>query len=109
MRHARLAVLFLSACASQGPIVPTESKLELLWGEGEFTEGPALAPDGSICFSDIGNRIMKFDPKSGQVSIYREPSGRSNGLKFDAKGRLVACEGTDTGGKRRISVTEADG
>jgi gluconolactonase len=102
-------LLLISACASRGPIVPPEAKLELLWGEGEFTEGPALAPDGSICFSDIGNRIMRFDPQSMQVTVHRDPSGRSNGLKFDARGRLVATEGADTGGNRRISITEADG
>jgi len=83
--------------------------LELLWSDGEFTEGPALAPDGSIVFSDIGNRMMRFDPKSGKVSVYRDPSGCSNGLKFDAKGRLVACEEKSTGGHRRISITETDG
>ena len=85
------------------------SALELLWADGEFTEGPALAPDGSIVFSDIGNRMLRFDPKTKQVTVYRNPSGRSNGLKFDAKGRLVACEGASSGGNRRISVTEADG
>jgi gluconolactonase len=29
-------------------------------------------------------------------------------MKFDAKGRLVVCEGANTGGGRRISVTEGD-
>jgi len=43
------------------------------------------------------------------VTVYREPSGRSNGLKFDARGRLVACEGADSGGHRRLSITEPDG
>ena len=52
---------------------------------------------------------MKFDPKTGKTTEFRKPSGRSNGLKFDAKGRLVACEGANTGGGRRISVTEKDG
>src|SRR5262249_10294168 len=37
------------------------------------------------------------------------PSGRSNGLTFDAQGRLVACEGANTGGNRRVSITEKDG
>ncbi len=85
------------------------SSLEVLWADGEFTEGPALAPDGSIVFSDIGNRMLRFDPKTKQVAVYRDPSGRSNGLKFDARGRLVACEGGNTGGNRRISITEPDG
>src|SRR4051812_38353183 len=85
------------------------AKLEKLWADGEFTEGPAEGPDGCVYFSDIGNRIMRFDPKTGKTAAFRDPSGRSNGLKFDAKGRLVACEGANTGGNRRISITETDG
>ncbi len=88
---------------------PAAGRLEKLWGEGAFTEGPTEGPDGCIYFSDIGNRIMKYDPASGRTSVYREPSGRSNGLKFDARGRLVACEGANTGGGRRVSITELDG
>jgi sugar lactone lactonase YvrE len=70
--------------------------------------GPARAPDGSIYFSDIGNRILRFDPKTKETKVYRDPSGKSNGLKFDAQGRLIACEGAN-GGNRRISITEASG
>ena len=91
---------------AQEKIFPADAKLELLWGEGEFTEGPALAPDGSILFSDIGNAIYRFDPASGKTALFRKPSGRSNGLMFDQVGRLVACEGANAGGNRRISVTQ---
>src|SRR5947209_20380843 len=61
-------------------IVPENAKLEKLWSEGEFTEGPAYGPDGCIYFSDIGNRIMKFDPGTNKTTEYRNPSGRANGL-----------------------------
>ena len=107
MKRNLIWLVLAAGCAS-APSAGGGS-LELLWSDGEFTEGPARAPDGSIVFSDIGNRMMRFDPRSGKVSVYRDPSGRSNGLKFDAKGRLVACEGSSTGGNRRISITEADG
>jgi gluconolactonase len=30
-------------------------------------------------------------------------------MKFDAKGRLIVCEGANTGGSRRISIAEKDG
>lgn len=90
---------------AQDKFVPSDSKLEQLWAEGEFTEGPALGPDGSIYFSDIGNAIYRFDPKTKQTAAFRKPSGRSNGLKFDQQGRLIACEGANTGGGRRISIT----
>jgi len=93
---------------AQEKFVPAGAALELLWNDGEFTEGPARAPDGSIYFSDIGNRILRFDPKTKKTEVYRDPSGKSNGLKFDAQGRLVACEGAN-GGNRRISITEPSG
>lgn len=75
-----------------------------------FTEGPAAAVDGTVYFSDIANnRIMKFDSKAGTTSVFREPSGRANGLLFDPQGRLLACEGNEFGdddGNRRITRTD---
>ena len=99
------------ANADTADFVASDSRPEKVWGDGEFTEGPCLGPDGCIYFSDIGNRIMKFDPETKKTVVFREPSGRSNGLKFDLTGRLIACEGANTGGKRRItvSVIEKDG
>jgi sugar lactone lactonase YvrE len=94
---------------AQDTIVPPGAKVELLWNEGEFTEGPAPSADGAILFSDIGNRIYRFDPRSGKTSVFRDPSGKSNGLKFDPQGRLVVCEGAAPGGARRISITDVKG
>lgn len=106
---AALLLWSVSLAAADSEPFPKAAKLEKLWGDGEFTEGPCLGPDGCIYFSDIGNRIMKFDPAADKTTVFRDPSGRSNGLKFAAAGRLVACEGANTGGNRRISVTEKDG
>src|SRR5439155_13627459 len=106
-----LIILLLIVTPTQAgeEFVPKDAKLEKLWSEGEFTEGPAYGPDGCIYFSDIGNRIMKFDPRTSKTSEFRKPSGRANGLDFDSQGRLVACEGANTGGNRRITLTEKDG
>ena len=90
-------------------LVPKDAKLEKLWSEGEFTEGPAYGPDHCVYFSDIGDRIMKFDPATGKTTEYRNPSGRANGLDFDPKGRLVAAEGANKGGNRRVTITDKDG
>lgn len=95
--------------AEDNSIVPAGAKLEKLWSEGEFTEGPAQGPDGCIYFSDIGNRVVRFDPRSGKTADYRNPSGRANGLDFDPQGRLVAAEGANTGGNRRVTRTGKDG
>ncbi len=94
--------------AAQDRFVPVGAKVEVVWNDGEFTEGPTVAADGAILFSDIGDRIMRFDPTSGKTTVFREPSGRSNGLMFDRRGRLVACESAGGGG-RRLSITEPNG
>jgi sugar lactone lactonase YvrE len=71
----------------------------------QFTEGPAWHPEGFLIFSNIpANRIVKWTGMD-KVETFREPSGNSNGLIFDAKGRLIACEH----GNRRVSRTEPDG
>src|ERR1700732_5097218 len=109
----RLSLMLALSLAGELPspegLLAPGAKLEKLWGEGSFTEGGALAGDGSILFSDIGDRIMRFDPRTGSVSVFREPSARANGLVFDPRGRLVAAEGANTGGNRRVSITELDG
>lgn len=72
-----------------------------------FTEGPAVAADGSVYFSDIeNNRIYKLAP-DGTRSVFRDPSGRTNGQTFDPKGRLLHCEGAEfgPGGGRRVTRT----
>lgn len=94
---------------TQEKIVPADAKLEVVYNEGEFTEGPVPNKDGEILFSDIGNRMLKYNPQSGETTVFRQPSGRTNGLMFDPQGRLTACHGANTGGERRISVTEKDG
>src|SRR5262245_57952662 len=90
-------------------IVDPNAKLEKLFTrtapiKGGLTEGPAVAPDGSIYFSDIPfgsdkGLIMRFDPKTKRTTVFAADSGKSNGLKFDAEGGLVACQGSDEGGR----------
>src|SRR5947208_2388303 len=90
-------------------IVAPDAKLELLFTrtakiKGGLTEGPAAAPDGSIYFSDIPfgsdkGMILRFDPKTRKTTVFTEDSHKSNGLKFDARGYLIACEGSDGGGR----------
>jgi gluconolactonase len=118
MRTLSLLLALLSAgiaAAAELPkpsgdtIVSPDAKLELLFTRtapihGGLTEGPAAAPDGSIYFSDIPfgkdkGMILRFDPKTKKTTVFTEDSHKSNGLKFDAKGFLIACEGSDEGGR----------
>lgn len=59
-----------------------------------FTEGPAVAPDGRVFFTNGAvAKILVWDPKTKELSTFREDSGEANGLVFDHSGRLLACEG----------------
>lgn len=91
-------------------IVSPDATWELLFTrsapiEGGLTEGPAVAPDGSIYFSDIPfgedkGMILRYDPKTNETTVFTDDSGKSNGLTFDKDGYLIACEGSDLGGRR---------
>jgi gluconolactonase len=79
--------------------------VEKLAGDFKFTEGPVWsAAKSELLFSDIpANRIVGF--KDGKATTFRSPSNNSNGLTFDKKARLIACEH----GTRRVTRTETDG
>ena len=53
-----------------------------------FTEGPIWLVDQNVLlFSDINNqRIHRWTKSTGEVDVYREPSGHSNGLTVDNEG-----------------------
>jgi gluconolactonase len=70
-----------------------------------FTEGPLWHPDGYLLFVDIRrSQIFTLAP-GGKPELIREHSGESNGMTFDAQGRVVICEMAN----RRVTRMEADG
>ena len=70
-----------------------------------FTEGPLWHPDGYLLFVDIRRaQIFRLVPGE-EPTIIRENSGDSNGMTFDAQGRVVICEMIN----RRVTRMEADG
>lgn len=74
-----------------------------------FLEGPAADAHGNVFFTDIWNsRILKHDTRTGETTVWRADSGRTNGLLFDPQGRLLCCEGNEfgPGGRRRITRTD---
>jgi gluconolactonase len=110
MRVLALALLLVSSAATAEPaLIAPGAKLEKVYGELKFSEGPAWnVPGQFLLFEDTpNNRMMKLDA-AGKVTVFRQPSGRSNGLAWDLEGRLVVCEGNSDGG-RRVSRTEKDG
>jgi gluconolactonase len=104
---------------AEDPIVPADAKVEKLFESKVLTEGVCVALDGQVYFSEItfshvardekgvieAGHIWKFDPATKKTTIFRSPSGMSNGIKFDASGNMIVAEGADYGGRR---VTRTD-
>ena len=87
-------------------LIDPEAQIEQLGTGCQFTEGPIWnAKEKFLLFSDIpANQMKKWTPDS-EITNFRDPSGKSNGLTYDKQGRLIACEHAN----RRVSRTEADG
>ena len=68
-----------------------------------LTEGPVWYR-GSLLLTNIPNsRIMRFDPHSGEFTVWREGTNAANGLMLDSDGVVNACEG---GGRRMVQYPE---
>ena len=99
-------------------LVPKNARLEKLGDGYHWTEGPVWnRKENYLLFSDIpANAIIKWKAGDG-MKQYLKPSGYtgsapfegrepgSNGLTYDAAGRLVLCEHGD----RRVARLEKDG
>ena len=97
------------AVSGDASVIALDAKLEKVFGEGFNTDGVAVAPDGTVFFSDVtftyrsgmqAGHIWRFDPISRKTTLFRSPSGMAWGLKIDAQARLVTAEGADYGGRR---------
>jgi gluconolactonase len=72
-------------------IIDPSTKVEKLADGFLFTEGPAADAKGNIYFTDQPNDRIMLWSQSGKLSVFMQPSGRSNGLSFDKDGNLWSC------------------
>ena len=81
--------------------------IQRLWTGGLWMEGPAWSSQGRyLVWSDIpNNRQLRYLDDDGRVTVFRSPSGNSNGNTFDFEGRQLSCEH----GERRVVRYEHDG
>src|SRR5579885_276806 len=72
-----------------------------------WSEGPAWNGVGRyLLWSDIPNNVqMRWVEDDGRVTVFRNPSGNSNGNTFDFEGRELSCEH----GNRRVVRYEPSG
>ncbi|MDP6553119.1 MAG: SMP-30/gluconolactonase/LRE family protein [Pirellulaceae bacterium] len=75
---------------------------DMLWAEG-----PAWNAVGRyLLWSDIPNNVqLRWLEEDGHVSVFRNPSGNSNGNTFDHQGRQISCQH----GPREVVRYEHDG
>lgn len=73
--------------------------------ESVFTEGPAVDRNGIVFFTNVPmSKILRWDPETKDLSIFRTDSNNANGLLFEPDGSLLACEG----GMGRVTRTDMD-
>jgi len=109
----QLLVLFVSTISSTFLLADSNGWTKVFDKACEFTEGPALAPNGEIYLSDITfsskcsnkygqmtGRVWAYNPLTKKSRIVRQNSGQSNGLYFTKEGHLIAAEGASYGGRR---------
>lgn len=70
-------------------IIAENAKPKLISNQFKFTEGPAVDKKGNVFFTDQPNdKIWKYSTE-GQLTVFLDKTGRSNGMYFDKKGNLV--------------------
>jgi gluconolactonase len=70
-------------------VVAAGTKIELVKGDLQRTEGPVAMKDGSMLVS--GNGILKVD-LSDNVTTFIENSHGTNGMGWDGQGRLISVQ-----------------
>jgi gluconolactonase len=76
----------------ESSIIANGATLQLISNQYSFTEGPAVDKNGNVFFSDQPNdKIYKWNAITGEVTVFLQGTGRSNGMIFDKKGNLVTC------------------
>ena len=98
-------------------LIGSDAAIELLSSGHQWTEGPVWdATNASLLFSDVPRNKIHRWAKGDGTRVFLEPSGYddgqsrerepgSNGLMFDANGRLIVCDH----GNRRVYRLESDG
>lgn len=93
LTFALLFVLFLSGNAQEQNLnlIAKGAKVTKAGGGYSFTEGPSVAPDGRVFFTDQPNDKIDIWSEDGTITTFMQPCERSNGTYFNKKGELVAC------------------
>ena len=72
-------------------LIAEDAKVTKVGSGYAFTEGPSVAPDGRVFFTDQPNDKIYIWSEKGTISTFMQSCERSNGTYFNKKGELVAC------------------
>jgi gluconolactonase len=72
-------------------LIEPGAKPEKLAGDFLFTEGPSADSKGNVYFTDQPNDRIMIWSTDGRLSVFMQPSGRSNGMAFDKNDNLWSC------------------
>jgi gluconolactonase len=76
---------------NEAKIIAENAKPKLVSNQFKFTEGPAVDKKGNVFFTDQPNdKIWKYST-DGELTVFLDKTGRSNGMYFDKKGNLLTA------------------
>ncbi|GAB2688599.1 SMP-30/gluconolactonase/LRE family protein [Mucilaginibacter koreensis] len=79
------------AADTTGLFINNQTQPELVSDQFSFTEGPSVDRKGNLYFTDQpNNRIWMYSVR-GDLKLFKEGAGRSNGTYIDHEGNLVTC------------------
>jgi gluconolactonase len=84
-------MLFCFFITTEAQVIAKDVRLILIDSNFRFTEGASCDKAGNVFFTDQpNNKIWEYDI-NGRLSVFLNPSHRSNGMYFDANGNLISC------------------
>lgn len=87
-----MLLIFIQVSAQQNSSLTEKgTKVTKVRGGYAFTEGPSVAPDGRVFFTDQPNDKIDVWSEDGTITTFMQPCERSNGTYFNKNGELVAC------------------
>src|ERR1700744_1644065 len=99
MRYLLISLMVFSGRAmAQAPVfdsglVGAEGRIppSLVSRQFSFTESAEVDKQGNIFFTDQPNNKIWEYTLGGELTLFMDSAGRSNGMYFDPQGRLVTC------------------
>lgn len=71
----------------------TNWTFETIAERDSLTEGPVWDGEGLLYSHCAADLTMRWDPATGESSVWRDDTGGGNGMVRDRNGRLFVCEG----------------